>query len=806
MENAYSFPVCDLPLSNQGLVLVRGLNVDDGGYLGAGKSSLFNGFSRIQLGKSGKNDKVDEIIFDQVGKDLVKTLSLKKDGHPYEIRQYRKHHYHGTKVEFVDLKTGEDLLPDEARKHPHNWIRTFLGIDETSFFHLVYLTQDFHNALLHGKEADRRQKMTSMFDLDIFDLLLAQTKIKIRLLETKIGKVEVYQEQITDTNKELKKLGSIKQLKSRWKKSRKKTEAYQAGWFVSNKELETLQDLANKLKLKFNAQTELTKLWDVSPELRSVFKTVDALSTKEVRKLQRRFEKVTKRLARLESKAEQGRRRAIIKKHLANVVSSLKTIGEDVEGAEAEAADLKSRIHYLTTVELKSSESRDSILHQLRKLPKPPKDTERTKAEYHTIETEVATLESQIKRLKEQVNSGVCNECGRPLRWSEEEYQSKKVQLSTSRSKLRETRDKLFSLKDAVAVINSHEQLNQKLDALPTTRSVNQINKELSGLRSRETELNGALELLRQRTTLQTQLDSLPAVDSEKLDSTISVLSKKQRQYKKALKTAQRIAELKKQVETLPDGNRKEVLNNVSVLRQDVRSLGSKIKKWSKRASKYEMRIGQATSLKEKISELQNRIDKTKKAKRQLDSYVALKEAFGPKGIKQERFQTILEEAVSTTIPTYTSILWPNKKVRLHLEATEGLQFSLKRTDKKKLTKSNLLSGGEAHKAGLAFLLGLRDLKELYTQSRFNVLVIDEPFGNLDPQGEEALLSILEVLKERFDSIFVVSHRPEVIHSSVWDQTWWVIRERNASRLWMEEPPSKYVKLASSFSLAEGAT
>lgn len=804
-ENAYLFPVFDLPLADQGLVLVRGLNCDDGGYLGVGKSSLFNGFARIQFGKSGKTDLADDIIFDGAEKDLVQILKFKFGGHPYEIRQYRKHHFYGTKVEFIDRATGEDLLPDSARKHPFVWIRDYLHLDETTFFHLVYLTQDFQNTLLHGKEAERRDKLTSMFDLDIYDLFHSRIKAEMRLLETKLGKVELFESQIEEAKKDLRKIGQVSLIKKRWKRTRKKIEAYQAGWYVSNKELEELQELLAQLRLRYNSQQELDKLWATSPHLRSYFKDIKRLSTKRVQKLQARFEAVTSKLAKRESLAEQSRRRDIIQKHLNSLKESLETIGDDLESAESDLADAKSRIHYLTSVELPASESRESILQKIKQLPPLPKDADRVQADYKVLDDQVSSLEAQIKKVKQQLNSGVCNECKRPLSWSESEYSSKKSKLKQLRTDLREAKNQLYRIKDLAEAVNSHTLLTQKLDALPTTRSTRQINQELGELRATEKKLTGAIELVRQQETLRAQLADLPKVDAAEIEAEVEELTIRQVKYKKALKVAQRAVELQRQIKALPRGSRKELGARVKLLRTDVRGLGIKIKKWSRRASRYETDLERAADLQAKLHDLKKKVKRTKKVKRKLDSYAGLREAFGPNGLKHERFRAILEEATNTTIPTYTNQLWPNKKVQLQLLPDEGLQFFMKRTDKKKLTKSHLLSGGEAHKAGLAFILGLRDLKELYTDCRFNVLIIDEPFGNLDPQGEEALLGVLELLKERFSSIFVISHRPEVINSGVWDKTWWVIREKNASKLWTEPPPAKYQKFARKFFLAEGA-
>jgi DNA repair exonuclease SbcCD ATPase subunit len=93
----------------------------------------------------------------------------------------------------------------------------------------------------------------------------------------------------------------------------------------------------------------------------------------------------------------------------------------------------------------------------------------------------------------------------------------------------------------------------------------------------------------------------------------------------------------------------------------------------------------------------------------------------------------------------------------------------------------------------------MRDLKELYTDTKVNVLIVDEPFGNLDPLGRDSLLRIFVALKQRFGSVFVISHRPEVLDSDVWDKIFWVVRENNEAKLYLEDPPEKYLDLAQKF-------
>lgn len=805
MKHAYLFEDCFVPLADQGLVLVRGFNTIDGGFLGVGKSSLFNGFSRVQVGKSGKDDRADEIINDHVGQDLEKVLRLRKDGHPYEIRQYRKHSLYGTAVQVIDFDTGKDILPSAARKRPQKWIREkLLEVDDTTFFNILYLRQDFNHAMMFGKQGERRQKYTTMFDLHFYDQVLDQVKSHIRMLEATLEETRVTQGQLEEVEQELGQVGGISKLRNRYKKAARRVEAYQAGWYVSTQELEDKQELLSQLALRYNYSKELKETWESSPSLREQFDSVSAITETAIEELEEARQKLSVRRTKLEDSIDGARRRKIIESQLGSIAEDLEAYS-DIEGAENEVADIKSRLHYLTTVELPASERLESLQQQLNRLPPLPKNTKRVRSTYEDLQAQNLELEGRVKALKRQLSSGICPECERPLSLSEEEYATLSRRSKDARKKLKKVRSELYELKTVIQHITQHDSLSDKINNLATTRTSKAVQDEIDRLRKRERKLSKVIELSNQRETLEQQLQILPTDDPKALTKKVKRLRIKERDQKTITKHARTCLNLSEQLADLPEGNRKALRKEVKQLKADIRELASKIKRWSGKIGKLEGSLERIEELQAKAKKLRKRLSKSKKAKRDLDCYETLKRVFGSKGLKQERFESILQEATTTTVPAYTNILWPNKQVSLHLDLGGDLEFYLRRKGKKKQTRSNLLSGGESHKAGLAFLLGLRDLKEIYTNTSFNLLIIDEPFGNLDPQGEEALLSILELLKSRFSSIFVISHRPEVIGSSVWDQTWWVVREKAFSKLYTDGPPEKYERLAQDFMTAEGA-
>jgi hypothetical protein len=91
--NGFAYKHCKISLDQQGLVLVRGLNCDEGGFLGAGKTSIFEVGSQLLTGRTGKHQRggdrvsVDGLVNKLVGKDFSAFLTLSADDHPYEISQ-----------------------------------------------------------------------------------------------------------------------------------------------------------------------------------------------------------------------------------------------------------------------------------------------------------------------------------------------------------------------------------------------------------------------------------------------------------------------------------------------------------------------------------------------------------------------------------------------------------------------------------------------------------------------------------------------------------------------------------------------
>ena len=66
------------------------------------------------------------------------------------------------------------------------------------------------------------------------------------------------------------------------------------------------------------------------------------------------------------------------------------------------------------------------------------------------------------------------------------------------------------------------------------------------------------------------------------------------------------------------------------------------------------------------------------------------------------------------------------------------------------------LSGGERARVNVAALLGIRKLMQSLSNTRINLLILDETIENLDLEGKEKLVEVL--LKEEYLNTFIISH------------------------------------------------
>jgi DNA repair exonuclease SbcCD ATPase subunit len=166
-----------------------------------------------------------------------------------------------------------------------------------------------------------------------------------------------------------------------------------------------------------------------------------------------------------------------------------------------------------------------------------------------------------------------------------------------------------------------------------------------------------------------------------------------------------------------------------------------------------------AETLKQMI-DLANQIDgvytKIEEAKKQLQRYVILERAFGLDGVQ------------TRIVGKYLPLLNLYVKQFLDILSEEKLAVNLFVNDKSKVDMEIIggtaesyvmLSGGEKMIVRLAVDVGLSLLSFSRTSKVPDMICLDEIFGPLDKNHTRSVFRMLDVLKERFKRVFLISHK-----------------------------------------------
>ena len=94
-------------------------------------------------------------------------------------------------------------------------------------------------------------------------------------------------------------------------------------------------------------------------------------------------------------------------------------------------------------------------------------------------------------------------------------------------------------------------------------------------------------------------------------------------------------------------------------------------------------------------------------------------------------------------------VITPTKNIRKNVPA----MLSLVGLAEKYKSYPNQLSGGEQQRVALARAL----------VNKPNILLADEPTGNLDPKNSKEIMKLLETINERGTTVVVVTHNQEIV-------------------------------------------
>jgi DNA repair exonuclease SbcCD ATPase subunit len=90
-------------------------------------------------------------------------------------------------------------------------------------------------------------------------------------------------------------------------------------------------------------------------------------------------------------------------------------------------------------------------------------------------------------------------------------------------------------------------------------------------------------------------------------------------------------------------------------------------------------------------------------------------------------------------------------------------------------------SAGERARADLVIAMALGDLAQFRTAKQLPWRFLDEPFESIDRSGTEAIVRLLNDQKARYNTVFVVTHKPDF--KELFSQQVTVVKENGVSSL-----------------------
>jgi exonuclease SbcC len=155
---------------------------------------------------------------------------------------------------------------------------------------------------------------------------------------------------------------------------------------------------------------------------------------------------------------------------------------------------------------------------------------------------------------------------------------------------------------------------------------------------------------------------------------------------------------------------------------------------------------------------------------RLIEQYKMLERAFGKDGVPALLIEQALPEIEENANLTLGRLSDNSMSVRFD---TQRAYKDEKREDRKETLDIRIsdgsgtrdyemFSGGEAFRVNFAIRLALSRILAQRAGARLRTLVIDEGFGNQDAQGRQRLIEAINLVKNDFDKILVITHLEEL--------------------------------------------
>lgn len=222
-----------------------------------------------------------------------------------------------------------------------------------------------------------------------------------------------------------------------------------------------------------------------------------------------------------------------------------------------------------------------------------------------------------------------------------------------------------------------------------------------------------------------------------------------------------------------------ELESEIALLEVNISEISSEIKKATTKNAEIAAHNAKVELIASQLKDNQDSLNTLKSELEglsdRLSTLQVLVKTFSSTGLVAYKIECLvkdLEEVTNTYLQELSS-----GRFQLGFRVSSSDKLNVVITDHGKDIEMIALSGGERARVNAAALLGIRKLMQSLSNTRINLLVLDETIENLDLEGKEKLVEVL--LSEPYLNTFVISHGfQHPLLSKVQ-----VVKEHNISRI-----------------------
>ncbi len=670
------------------------------GLNGAGKSSLLDSITWCLWGVSRLGDSSDQLI--RLGQNtMLVEFSFELDNHIFTVKRQRALKSGGTtSLEFLSGNSarGETL---------HNFTEGTIKATEQKISDTLHLTYETftNSAFLRQGHADEfttkgptERKRILADILGLSHYDLLEEKAKEKIKENQV-KIQLLDYQLLEIDAEL----SQKEERSEKKK-------------VAEERITQIETQLKSLEKQLKILREEKEALNLANEQRI--------------KLEQNYLENKKELDDILS---QGKNRK-------EKIENLKLQMEKLSGVEKELENLKT----LQQEKEALAKTKQEKLEIEKKLSDINGLNNLKKQQITTAQNEIDKLKSQLVSLSK--TNAICPTCGQEIGKAEKIHVHQEI--NTQITTLEESLKKIDLSQEEMEITNLEKKLQSLLF---NSQKYQQIILELENLENKQKQKE---EMLQIQATLETE---------EKVVLEMRVLfQNKKIQVDKLSEEISKLPNLSERV----SGTNSEINNNEAIL-EKIRHEEKEARGSLGQITELISRTAQMEKIQKQKSEEKNNLQKEK------NIYEELSLAFGKKGIQAMIIETAIPEIEEETNKLLEKLTDGRMKVRLETQR----ETKTKMADGEKGIVETLdivisdetgerpyegYSGGEQFRVNFAIRLALSKLLTHRAGSKLQFLVIDEGFGTQDAEGRSRIIEALNVIKNDFAKILVITHLDEL--------------------------------------------